>query len=71
MEENHKLALATGNLLDDPTKYRRLVGCLIYLTITQPDLSYVVHVLSQFMQAPRVEHMEAAIRVVRYLKGTP
>jgi len=71
MEENHKLALPTGKLLDDPTTYRRLVSRLIYLTLTHPDLTCAVHVLSQFMQSPRVEHMEAANRVVRYLKGSP
>ena len=39
MEQNHKLALAKGKLLDDPFCYRRLVGRLIYLTITRPDLT--------------------------------
>jgi len=70
MEQNHKLALAKGKDLDDPTPYRRLVGRLIYLTITRPDLTYAVHILSQFMQTPKEEHMEATRRVVRYIKGT-
>lgn len=48
MEENHKLALATGPLLYDEGRYHHLVGRLIYRTITRPDLSYVVHILSQF-----------------------
>jgi len=46
MEENHKLALAKGNVLDDPSRYRRLVGRLIYLTLTRPELCYAVHILS-------------------------
>ena len=46
-------------------------GRLIYLTITRPELSYAVHVLSQFMQNPNVEHMDAARRVLRYIKGSP
>ena len=46
MEENHKLALAAGTSLSDAGRYRRLVGRLIYLTITQPDLCYAVHILS-------------------------
>jgi len=71
MEENHKLALATGTHLDDARSYRRLVSRLIYLTITRPDLCYAVHILSQFMQAPREEHMNAARRVLRYIKGSP
>ncbi|XP_021773304.1 uncharacterized protein LOC110737266 [Chenopodium quinoa] len=71
MEQNHKLARATGPLLTDPTAYKRLVGRLVYLGVTRPDLTYSLHVLSQFMKAPKQEHWEAAMRVVRYLKCTP
>jgi hypothetical protein len=60
-----------GELLKDPAAYRRLVGRLIYLTITRPDITYSVHVLSRFMHEPRVHHMVAALRVVRYLKSCP
>ncbi|KAJ4758369.1 Retroelement pol polyprotein-like [Rhynchospora pubera] len=71
IEQNHKLLSATGPLLDDPERYRRIVGRLIYLTITRPELCYSVHVLAQFMQAPLQAHYDAAIRVLRYLKGNP
>ncbi|GKA69167.1 retrovirus-related pol polyprotein from transposon TNT 1-94 [Tanacetum coccineum] len=71
MEQNHHLGLAQGRLSEDPGQYRRLVGRLIYLCFTRPDLAYSVHILSQFMQNPQIEHWEAAIRVVRYLKGSP
>ena len=70
-ELNHKLPLSKSPLLIDPGKYRRLVGRLIYLTFTRPELSYIVHLLSQFMKQPREDHWLAALRVVRYLKGTP
>ena len=63
--------MADGELLPHPEVYRRLVGRLIYLAVTRPDLAYSVHILSQFMQEPRIEHWEAALKVVRYLKGTP
>jgi len=49
IEENHKLAQAQGKVLADLTRYHRLIGHLIYLIITRPDVTYVVHILSQFM----------------------
>ncbi|XP_031279180.1 uncharacterized protein LOC116137640 [Pistacia vera] len=57
--------------LEDPTKYQRLVGRLIYLTMTHPDISYAVHILSQFMHRPKHSHMDVAIKVLKYLKGCP
>lgn len=71
MITQHKLALSTSPQLHDPEQYRRLVGRLIYLCFTRPELAYSVHILSQFMQNPKVEHWQAALRVVRYLKGHP
>lgn len=74
-ELNRKLVMAdktnSHTLLPDPSKYRRLIGRLIYLSFTRPDLSYIIHILSQFMQKPLEDHWSAALRVVRYLKGTP
>uniref|UniRef100_A0A3Q7G9M0 Reverse transcriptase Ty1/copia-type domain-containing protein n=1 Tax=Solanum lycopersicum TaxID=4081 RepID=A0A3Q7G9M0_SOLLC len=58
------------DVLIDNSAYQRLVGKLMYATITRPDISYVVQTLSQFMQHPKRSHWEATIRVVRYLKGT-
>jgi hypothetical protein len=71
MDPNAKFSRLDGPLLSDPTTYRRLVGCLLYLTITRPDLSYCVQTLSQFMSAPCQSHMNAAYRVLRYLKSNP
>lgn len=70
IEQNHRFAHASSTLLEDVTPYRRLVGRLIYLVITRHDLAYAVHILSQFLQAPRQEHWDATLRVVCYLKGT-
>ena len=61
----------SDSLLLDPGEYQRLVGRLLYLTLTRPDISYAVQSLSQFMQAPKVSHMNAAIRVVKYVKQSP
>ena len=73
IEQNHCLLDNQSALLkcSEASTYRQLVGRLIYLTITRPDLSYSVHVLSQFMNCPRVDHLYAVFRVLRYLKQSP
>ena len=71
MEPNMKFSKDSGQILDDPTAYRRLVGRLLYLTISRPDISFAVQVLSQFMNKPRVPHLTAATRVMRYIKASP
>ncbi|GJR02261.1 ribonuclease H-like domain-containing protein [Tanacetum coccineum] len=57
-------------LLPNISNYQRLVGKLIYLTNTRPNIAYVVHCLSQFMHSPLNSHLEAAMRVLRYLKSS-
>ncbi|KAI3913119.1 hypothetical protein MKW98_007135 [Papaver atlanticum] len=54
LELNAKLNLTDGTVLSNPTMYRQLVGSLNYLTITRPYISYVVHIVSQFMSAPHL-----------------
>ncbi|RDX85256.1 putative mitochondrial protein, partial [Mucuna pruriens] len=60
-----------GEPYSDPQRYRRLVGKLIYLTITRLDISFAVGVVSQFKQAPCVDHWAAVLRILRYIKKTP
>ena len=70
IEYNCRLNSRDGESLSDYTLYRQLVGSLIYLTVTRPDISYAVHIVSQFMAAPRSPHYAAVLRILRYLKGT-
>jgi hypothetical protein len=60
-----------GALLDDVTVFRSIVGSLKYLAVnTRPDLSFVVSVLSRFMQSPTEDHLKVAKHALRYLHGT-
>ncbi|CAH9119052.1 unnamed protein product [Cuscuta europaea] len=52
------------------TPHRNIVGALRYLIITRPDITYAVHLVSQFMHAPRTAHLSAVKRIYRYLQGT-
>uniref|UniRef100_A0A2N9I753 Integrase catalytic domain-containing protein n=1 Tax=Fagus sylvatica TaxID=28930 RepID=A0A2N9I753_FAGSY len=70
IEYNNRLNTHDGEPLPDATLYRQLVGSLIYITVTRPDISYAVHIVSQFMAAPRSLHYAAVLRILRYLKGT-
>ncbi|KAD4385217.1 hypothetical protein E3N88_25385 [Mikania micrantha] len=70
MIANLKLHMEEGVELADKERYQRMVGKLIYLSHTRPDIAYEVGVVSQFMHQPQVSHMEGVSRIIRYLKGT-
>ena len=70
MEQNLKLASEEGKSFEYPTKYRQLVGSLIYLSVTHLDITFVVRILSRFMHHPCEEHWVVAKRVLKYLNGT-
>ncbi|XP_015161038.1 uncharacterized mitochondrial protein AtMg00810-like [Solanum tuberosum] len=61
----------TDPSLEDPTSYQRLIGRLLYLTTTRPDISFIVQCLSQFMDCPKSSYMDIALKLVRYLKSAP
>ncbi|KAG7578260.1 Retrotransposon Copia-like N-terminal [Arabidopsis thaliana x Arabidopsis arenosa] len=71
MELGLKLNDETGLLLSDPSHYRKLIGKLVYLTVTRPDICFAVNKLSQYLHAPREPHLVAAHRILRYLKNDP
>jgi hypothetical protein len=68
---NTKLSSTSGAPLDDPSSYRRLIGRLLYLTHTRPDISFAVQHLSQFVSKPLVPHYNAAMHILKYLKSDP
>ncbi|KAG6427555.1 hypothetical protein SASPL_111801 [Salvia splendens] len=67
----NQLKQDTGKPMKDPFKFRRQIRRLLYLCITQPDITFAVHKLSQYVSKPCDEHWEASEKILRYLKGTP
>ena len=70
VELNAHLTPSGGEPLSNPSLYRRLVGNLVYLTVTRPNISYAIHQVSQYLSAPRSTHYAAVLHILRYLKGT-
>nr|KYP76032.1 Retrovirus-related Pol polyprotein from transposon TNT 1-94 [Cajanus cajan] len=71
MDPNVKLMPNQGEPYPDPGRYRRLVGKLNYLTMTRPDISFPVSVVSQFLNSPCESHWLAVVRILRYIKRSP
>jgi hypothetical protein len=70
MEMKLKLLVDTSSELIDAMLYRHIIGSLMYLTNTIPDICFSVNTLSQFLVEPRHVHLVVAKHVMRYLKGT-
>jgi hypothetical protein len=70
MEMKLKLLVDTSSELIDATLYRQIIGSLMYLTNTRPDICFSMNTLSQFLVEPRHVHLVATKHVMRYLKGT-
>ena len=64
------LSKRDGDLMVEPSLYRSIIGALQYVTMTRPDISYMVSKLSQFLKNPIDVHWKACKRVLRYFKGT-
>ncbi|XP_019195635.1 PREDICTED: uncharacterized protein LOC109189299 [Ipomoea nil] len=71
MITGQRLDKGDGVALSDPGSYRQLVGRLLYLTATRPEISYAVQQLSQFVDVLTSTHMSAAHHVLRYIKRAP
>nr|CAN72453.1 hypothetical protein VITISV_008931 [Vitis vinifera] len=70
LAQNEKISKNDGEKLEEPFAYRSLVGSLLYLTVTKPDLMFLASLLSRFMSSPSNAHMGVAKRVLKYVKGT-
>ena len=55
----------------DATSFQKIIGKLLYLTNTRPDIAYAVQFLSQFLNAPTIHHFKASQRIIRYIKKAP
>ncbi|PNX68831.1 putative copia-type protein [Trifolium pratense] len=71
MDPSVKLLPGQREPLKDPGRYRRLVGRLNYLTVTRPDITFAVSIVSQFLNAPCDSHWDAVVRILRYIKNAP
>ena len=69
--QQHRLSSDCKEPLQDSSQYHRLIGRLIYLISSRPDITYAVQLLSQFMQKPCQPHLDDAYYVLRYLKSSP
>ncbi|WZZ27559.1 hypothetical protein YC2023_010960 [Brassica napus] len=75
MEDGYKVPregeIEDSKSYQDPKLYRKLVGKLIYLTITRPDICFAVNQVSQHMQVPKEHHWRMVERILMYLNGSP
>ncbi|KZV32266.1 Cysteine-rich RLK (receptor-like protein kinase) 8 [Dorcoceras hygrometricum] len=71
IDPNLKLGDITQGTPVDVGRYQRLVGKLIYLSHTRPDIAFAVSMVSQFMDSPYEEHLDAVYKILGYLKNTP
>ena len=71
MDQSAKFRSSMGEAAPDPSLYRRIIGKLLYLTLTRLDICYSVHKLSQSMSSPQIPHLQAAYKILKYLKKTP
>ena len=70
MASNLKLLSDASSETVDATMYRLMIGSLMYLMNTRPDICFAVNTLSQYLTDPRSVHLMAAKHILRYLKGT-
>jgi len=68
---NTKFLFETIDKLQNPNPYRGLIGKLLYLTNTKPDITFFIQLFSQFVQEPTVYHQQVVQHILRYIKANP
>jgi hypothetical protein len=71
MPTNGHLYLDEGGNLVDQTLYHSMIGSLLYLTASRPDIMFSVCMCARFEANPKKAHLHAVKRILRYLKHTP
>lgn len=66
----NNLSIGSSPLFNDPVKYHQLVGALQYVTLSRPDINFVVNKVFQFIHSPTENHWSVVKRILRYLQGT-
>nr|GEU67883.1 hypothetical protein [Tanacetum cinerariifolium] len=70
IDAKEKFTPTDGDPLPDSSLYRTIVGSLIHLTVTRLDISYAVHIVSQFVSAPTTVYWAVVLQILMYLWGT-
>ncbi|XP_055801901.1 uncharacterized mitochondrial protein AtMg00240-like [Solanum dulcamara] len=70
-ELDELLQKTDDDMLEDKIKYQRLIGKMLYLTLTRSDIDFAVQTLSQFLQHLKKYHWDATVKVMKYIKREP
>ena len=71
MSSSTKLNVDSSEVEVSPTLYRSIIGSLLYLTASRPDIAFIVGVCARYQAAPKESHLTAVKRIIRYINGTP
>ena len=71
MSSSTKLNVDSSDVEVSPTLYRSIIGSLLYLTASKPDIAFSVGVCARYQASPKESHMTAVKRIIRYINGTP
>ena len=71
MSSSTKLNVDSSGVVVSPTLYRSIIGSLLYLIVSRPDIAFSVGVCARYQAAPKESHLTAVKQIIRYINGTP